>query len=53
MWQAGERAVEDVTAAIDRLTTGTVRSALVVGLGRAASLLAWDERTSRFVAREG
>jgi ATP-binding cassette, subfamily C, bacterial CydCD len=39
MWQAGERAVKDVMAAADRLTTSTLRSALVVALGRAVSLL--------------
>jgi ATP-binding cassette, subfamily C, bacterial CydCD len=39
MWQAGERAVDDVVRAGDRLGSGTRRSAVVLGLGRGLALL--------------
>jgi ATP-binding cassette, subfamily C, bacterial CydCD len=39
MWQAGERAVDEVVRAGDRLVVGSLRSALVLGLGRAFSLV--------------
>jgi ATP-binding cassette subfamily C protein CydCD len=39
MWQAGDRAVRDVLAASNRLATRTVRSALVVAVGRAVTML--------------
>ena len=39
MWQAGERAVGEVVEASDRLVSRSVRSAAVLGLGRALSLV--------------
>src|SRR5205823_3395673 len=38
MWQATERAVERVARASDAVASGTVRSALWLGLGRALAL---------------
>ncbi|HEX3222603.1 MAG TPA: thiol reductant ABC exporter subunit CydD [Nocardioides sp.] len=39
MWRAGERAVDEVARAGDRLVSRSVRSAAVLGLGRAFSLI--------------